>query len=162
MGAPQAAPGIAAKTKRNKARGGKEEREEKSADRPSRPSRSGQTIEADENEPVGLTLIAGSERFRKTFAFGRWMSETDNMRAFRISARRRKSYTLFSVFITISAQRGKANPKRLVPARQGLALAAIPETCAAAGRQGSNTGRGRPLCVGGDSSPKPRRIFVAS
>ena len=71
--------------------------------RSAKPPKPPKPIRADENETVGLTLIAGSERFRKTFAFGRWMRETDKMRAFRLSARRRKSYTLFSVFITIAA-----------------------------------------------------------
>ena len=104
MGAPRAALGIAAKTKRNKARGGREEKAPiGQAAQADQGRRSGQTIGADENETVGLTLTAGSERFRKTFAFGRWMRETDKMRAFRLSARRRKSYTLFSVFITIAA-----------------------------------------------------------
>ena len=108
-------------------RRGKERKERKERKKKKcRSAKPPKPIRADKNGKVGLTLTARLRTISQTFACGRWMRETDNMRAFRLSARRRKSYTSFSAFITISAQRGKANPKRLVPARQGLALAATP------------------------------------
>ena len=79
--------------------------------------------------------------------------------AFRSASK--KLYIIFSIYYNLRAT-GQSQPQKTCSGKARLGVGRDPQTGAAAGLRGSNTGRGRPLCVGGDSSPKPRRIFVAS